>query len=256
MSDFSAIKQLREKTGAGMVDCQKALEEAGGSFDQAVELLRKKGLEKAGKKAERSTKEGLIAIAQDGAKTAVVGLACETDFVSRNQDFVAAVEEFAKELLTADLLEFKAKAEDKINKELIIKIGENIKLAAAEVVSGPVVGIYLHSNKKAAAAVVLDNGSEQLAIDLAMQVVAMAPKYLSPAEVPAEIIDKEKEIYREQLQNENKPAAVWDKIIAGKLAKFYSEVCLLNQAYIKDDQQTVEQLLGSAKVVKFSHYQI
>jgi elongation factor Ts len=259
MSDLQTVKQLREQTGAGMMDCQKALAEAGGDLSQAVEILRKKGLEKAGKKAERSTKEGLIALAKEGNKVAVVGLACETDFVARNEDFIQAVKEMSQKLLTTDLESFKTWAEEKIKNELIVKIGENMRLSASEVLIGEVIGTYLHSNKKVAAAVVLTGGSEELAVDLAMQVTAMSPKYLKPEDIPAEELAKEKEIYREQMAAQgvdNKPEVVKEKIIEGKLGKYYAEVCLLKQQFIKDDKMTVEQLLDEAEVVKFSRYSI
>ncbi len=264
MNDIKIIKKLRERTGAGMVDCQKALAEAAGDLDKAVEILRKKGLEKAGKKAERETQEGLIAIAQQDQKVALVTLNCETDFVARNQEFIKAVNDLAQELLISDPEEFKKWAEAKIKNELIIKIGENIQLGDFVVLTGEVIGSYLHSNKKVAALVILSGGDQALAIDLAMQVAAMSPKYLEPAAVPADEIEKEKEIYREQLKNEGKPENVIAKIIEGKLNKFYSEVCLLKQPFIKDDEITVEQLIkqkgssggGDIKIIRFLRYQI
>lgn len=260
MIDSTTIKQLREKTGAGMNDCQKALDEAGGNFDVAVEIIRKKGLEKAGKKAERSTKEGLVALAREGNKVAVVAIACETDFVARNEGFIQAVDEFAKKLLVTEPAEFKTWAEEKITQELIVRIGENMKLAEFGVIQGEVLGVYLHSNKKLATVVTLADGNEIMANDIAMQIAAMSPKYLAPADVPAEEVAKEKEIYSEQLKNEGKPEAVIEKILAGKLNKYYSEVCLLKQPFIKDDKMTIEQLLesagGEAKITGFHHYQI
>lgn len=257
MSTLDLIKKLRERTGAGMVDCQKALTEAAGDFDTAVELLRKKGLEKAGKKAERSTAEGVIALAASDGVVAVVGLACETDFVARNEDFIQSTQELAGELAASgDVVAFSAAADQKIASELIVKIGENIKLACADVVRGSVIGSYLHSNKKIAAAVALSGGTAELANDVAMHVAAMAPKYLRQADVPAAEIEKEKEIYREQMAGDSKPAEVIAKIIEGKLNKFYSEVCLLDQPFVKDDSQAVGQLLGDIAVEQFVRYQI
>ncbi|MBI5621928.1 elongation factor Ts [Candidatus Falkowbacteria bacterium] len=250
------IKKLRETTGAGMVDCQKALDEAGGDLTAAVDILRKKGLEKAGKKAERATSEGMIAMAREGKKVAVASLRCETDFVARNSDFGAAVAEFASQLLTVSADEFKTWAEEKIKNELIVKIGENLQLGDFGVLEGDVVGVYLHSDKKQAAVVVLSGGTAAQANDLAMQVVAMSPSYIRPEDVPAEVIAKEKEIYVEQMAGENKPAEVLQKIIEGKLQKFYMETCLLKQPFIKDDSQTVEQCLGNATVNEFQRYSI
>ena len=250
------VKKLRELTGAGMMDCSQCLEEAANDMDKAIEILRKKGLEKAGKKSERVTNEGLVAMAQDGKKIAVASLLCETDFVARNEIFVAAVDEFADKLLTTPEEEFKTWAQDKITDELIVKIGENLQLGDFGVIEGEVIGKYLHADKKQAAVVVLDGGAEELANDVAMQVVAMSPDYLVPEEVPADILEKEKDVYREQMKNEGKPEEVIEKIILGKLNKFYSEVCLVKQPFIKDDKQTIEQILGEAKAVKFARYRI
>jgi len=147
---------------------------------------------------------------------------------------------------------------------LIVKIGENIKLVFAEVISGGLIGAYLHANKKVAAAVVLNVGKTELATDLAMQITAMSPRYIKPQDVPAEELEKEKEIYRQQLKNEGKPETMWEKIIPGKLNKFYEEVCLLNQAYIKDDKIKIIDLIKQESkstgqevaVLSFKRYQI
>jgi len=260
MIDTKLITKLRELTGAGIADCKAALEESDSDLDKAVEALRKKGVLKAAKKSDRATNEGVISIAQGDKKVATVGLACETDFVARTDDFIKTVDEFSVKLLEVGQGEFKNWAEEKIKNELVVKIGENIQLIDSEVVEGEVIGSYLHSNKKVAAVVVMSGGSQELANDLAMQVTAMSPQYLKPADVPAEEIEKEKEIYREQLKAENKPEAMRDKIIPGKLDKYYQSVCLLKQAFIKDDKITVEELIKQqsqgAEVIKFSRYQI
>lgn len=245
--DLQTISQLREKTGAGVGDCQKALVEAEGDLTKAIEILRQKGEIKAAKKSDRATKEGVIALAQAPGKVAVVAINCETDFVARNVDFIEAVNGYAQKLLTADeAAAFKTWLTEEIKRELVIKIGENLQLSQVEILTGSVLGVYLHANKKLAAVVALEGGSESLANDLAMQVAAMAPKYLSPENVAVEELVKEKEIYQAQLKQENKPEAIWDKIIAGKLNKFYEEVCLLNQIYIKDESKKVSQLLSEA----------
>ncbi len=258
--DTKVITKLRELTGAGIADCKVALEESNGDIEKAVEILRKKGAVKASKKADRLTKEGVIAVVKEGNRVAIVGLACETDFVARNEDFGKTVSEFAQKLLTEGQPTFKAWAEDKIKNELIVKIGENIQLVIAEIIKGEVIGTYLHSNKKIVSVVVLSSGNRELAIDLAMQIAAMSPKYIKPEDIQAQEIEKEKEIYREQLKGEGKPEAMWDKIIPGKLNKYYQEVCLLKQAYIKDDKITIEQLIkkqgDDIQVLKFSRFQI
>ncbi|MDX9892920.1 MAG: translation elongation factor Ts [Patescibacteria group bacterium] len=258
--DTKLITKLRGLTGAGISDCKQVLEEALGDMDKAVELLRKKGAVKAAKKSERETKEGVIAMTQDGNRVAIAALACETDFVARNQDFIQAVSDFAKQLLALGQDDFKVWVQAKIKDELIVKIGENIQLVESEIIEGEVLGAYLHSNKKVASVVVLSGGSQELAIDLAMQVAAMSPKYVKPEDISSEEIEKEKEIYREQLKSEGKPEAMWEKIMPGKLNKYYQEVCLLNQPFIKEDKLSVQDYIKKQgegiAIVKFSRYQI
>ncbi len=244
--DLQTITQLRNQTGAGIADCKKALEEASGDINKAIEVLRKSGEIKAAKKADRTTNEGLVSIVKEGGRAAVVVLACETDFVSRNEDFILAVSEYANKLLTLPEADFRNWAEENIKSELVLKIGENIKLGDFGIIEGQVLGTYLHSNKKIGAVVALTGGSEELANDLAMQVVAMTPKYLSSENIPVEEIEKEKEIYGEQMKAENKPEAIMEKIILGKLNKYYEDVCLLNQPFIKDDNQKISDLLREA----------
>lgn len=244
--DLKTISQLRETTGAGIGDCKHALEEAGSDLDKAVEILRKKGEIKAAKKSERAANEGLVAIAEDGQRAAVVVLNCETDFVAKNEDFIRAVQDLAEQLLNLGLEEFKQKADQKIKNELVVKIGENIQLGDFGIFDGEVLGRYLHANRRVAAVASLSGGSQELANDIAMQIAAMAPKYLKPEDVPAADLDKEREIYREQLKNEGKPENIWDKIIQGKLNKYYEDVCLLNQIFIKDDKKKISDLLAVA----------
>ncbi|MFA6918880.1 MAG: translation elongation factor Ts [Patescibacteria group bacterium] len=253
--DLKTISQLRDQTGAGIADCKKALEEAQGDITKAIEVLRKRGEIKAATKGDRATKEGVVAFAGDNKKCAAVVLVCETDFVSRGEDFQNVATEMAQKLLTSDEEEFKSWADAKV-KELVLKIGENIQLADFGIVEGEMLGRYVHHNKKVAAIVALDGGSEEVANDVAMQAVAMAPKYLTPEDIPAEVIEKEKEIYKELLQKEGKPEAIWDKIMEGKLAKFYEENCLNNQVYIKDDAKKIKDILDGAVIKKFVRYQV
>jgi elongation factor Ts len=253
--DVKLISQLRDKTGAGLGDCKAALEEVGGDLDKALEVMRKKGEVKAAKKADRATKEGIVAIAKSGNKNAIVALACETDFVSRGEAFQSAVNSMADKLLNSSEEEFKAWVDEQI-KDLVLKIGENIQLSAYGVFDGTVVGQYIHSNKKVAGIVVLDGGDQSVADDVAMQIAAMSPKWLNPEEVDADILAKEKEIYREQLLKEGKPEAMLDKIIEGKLNKFYEENCLLNQLFIKDDSQKIKDILAGANIVNWSKFQV
>ncbi len=258
MSNLELVKKIRQATGAGMSDINKALAEANGDEAKAVEILRKAGQKIAAKKADREIKEGAIAFAEDAGKLAVVALGCETDFVARNPDFIAQVQELANELLKRGKDDFSVWANDKIQNDLIVKIGENLQLVSFELIESAVMGHYLHSNRKVAAVVTLKSGTQEIARDIAMHAAAMSPKYLQPTEVPAELVDKEKEIYTEQLKNEGKPEAMWDKIIPGKVAKFYSEICLLQQAYVKDDKQSVEQYLkaNNAEIDKYFYFSL
>ncbi len=253
--DLKLITQLREATGAGLNDCKTTLEEAGGDLDKAIELMRKKGEIKAAKKADRVVKEGVVALAGDNKRCAVVALACETDFVSRGDEFRAVAQELADKLLSSDADSFQTEAEAKV-KDLVLKIGENIQLAGSGIYEGEMIGRYLHANKKVAGIIVLKGADQAVADDVAMQIVAMSPKWLKPEMVEIEVIEKEKEIYREQLKNENKPEAIWDKIIDGKLAKFYEEYCLINQAFIKDEDKKVKDLLGDAEIIDWARFQV
>lgn len=248
--DLKTITQLRDRTGAGIADCKSALDESNGNIDQAIEILRKKGGLKAEKKSGRQTNEGVVAFVRSGNKVAAVTLACETDFVAKNENFIASASDYAQKLLTVGTEDFKSWAEENIKAELVIKIGENIQLGDFGIIEGEVIGVYLHSNKKTGAVVVLTGGDEEVANDMAMQVVAMSPKYLKPADVPASEIEKEKEIYRDQMKDENKPADIVEKIIEGKLNKFYNEVCLNNQQFIKDDSKKISDLLGADESIK------
>jgi elongation factor Ts len=253
--DLKTISELREKTGAGLNDCKSALEEAGGNIDQALELMRKKGELKAAKKADRAVKEGIVSVAVKDGKYAFTALACETDFVSRGADFQSASAELSQKLLESSAEEFKSWSEEKI-KELVLKIGENIQLADFGIFEGAVVGTYIHSNKKVAGVCVLSAGDQETANDIAMQIAAMSPKWLNPESVENEIIEKEKEIYREQLKGEGKPEQIWDKIIDGKLAKFYEENCLTNQIFIKDDSKKIKDLLADNTITDWKKFQV
>lgn len=248
------IKQLREKTGAGMVECKKALDEANGDMEMAVEILRKKSGAKAAKKADRMTGEGVVAVAlsEDKKKASIVNVLCETDFVAMNTDFKAFANEVAIAGLTGSSEEFFAS-----NREgVIVKVGENLTLGGAVVLEGEYVSTYVHSNAKLAGVVVFNKVIDaEVSAGIAMHAVAMAPTYLKPEDVLTEEVEKEKDIYREQLLKEGKPAEMIEKILGGKVSKYYEDVCLLKQLYIKDDKKSVEQILketdASAVIEKF-----
>jgi len=241
------VKALRDKTGCGMMACQKALKETNGNTEEAMELLRKKGEAKAGEKSERAAGEGVIAVS---GRTALV-LNCETDFVARNEDFQAYAQELADVAASDGADAAKALFEEKKG-EKVAAIGENLVLGAIQTIEGgDTVGSYVHSNKKVAALVALEGGSEEAARDVAMHATAMDPLVANPEDVPADSIEKEKAIYREQLINEGKPEQIIDKIIEGKVNKFCAERALSSQAFVKDPSQTVAQYLGDGKLVGF-----
>ncbi|MBU4217124.1 translation elongation factor Ts [Candidatus Parcubacteria bacterium] len=248
------IKQLREITGAGMVECKNALDESGGDIEKAIEIIRKKSGAKAAKKADRMTAEGVVAIALtgDNKKVSVVKVQCESDFVARNDDFKAFAAEVAEAGLTGSAEEYFGQKKDAV----ILKIGENLTLGGTETETGEFVATYVHSNAKLASVIVFNKVVDaELASGIAMHAVAMAPAYLKPEDVVAEEVEKEKDIYREQLSKEGKPAEMIEKILSGKVSKYYEEVCLLKQLYIKDDKKSVEQVLkeadASAVIEKF-----
>lgn len=279
MAEITAdmIKDLRIKTGAGLLDCKKALMESAGNLEGAVELLRKSGAAKADKKTGRITSEGRISLKVEGVKAVMVEINSETDFVAKNPEFQTFADEVAALLLqtqSANLesllkASFKGSTLEENLKSLIAKIGENISLrrfVQLQASADEVLGSYVHMGNKIAVLVKLkgprEKISETVTRDVAMHVAASAPQYLTRENIPAEIIAKEKEIYLEQIKDSGKPANVLEKIIEGKVAKFADEVCLVNQVFVKDPtgKQSVSQFLKqidpSISVVEFVRYQV
>jgi elongation factor Ts len=264
----SAVKDLREKTGVGMMDAKKALEEAGGDFEKAVDILRTKGLSAASKKAARVASEGMIAAAiQEGGKIGVlVEVNSETDFVAKNDDFQGFANSLAKLVAAKKPADTAALSQLIMNSEtvearrnaLVQKIGENIAIrrfvcyeAAGQV------AIYLHGTK---IGVMVDytGGDEQFGKDIAMHIAAANPQYLSRETVPADVLDRERAVYEAQAKESGKPAAIIGKMVEGKLEKFYSDICLMDQVYIKDPdgKLKVKNLLKNAEVRRFVRYQL
>jgi elongation factor Ts len=257
------VRQLRERTGAGMMECKKSLVETAGDLDAAAELMRKQGLLKADKKASRVAAEGVIAaaVSADGKAAVLVEVNSETDFVARGDDFAAFAKEVAQLALDrkpADVAALSAlktasgETVDERRRALIAKIGENISVRRFErVESGGLLGSYLHGTR-IGSLVAIEGGDAQLAKDLAMHVAASNPAYLTAAEVPADAVAKERGIRVEMLKNDeknrSKPEAILVKIVEGGLNKWYSEITLLGQPFIKDDKGgSVEKLLAGAK---------
>lgn len=246
----ASVSSLRQRTGVPMLECKKALEESNGNEDLAIEILRKRGIAQAAKKAARDQFEGLVFLSQEPGKAAFVLLKCETDFVARDSTFRTAGQSLADTLLKSGEEALKALAE-KTAPSLVQKLGENITLGEFHLLTGATIGTYLHTNAKIGVGIVLEGGTAEAARDVAMHAAAMNPTVTRPEEVPAENVAKEKEIWREQLQKEGKPEAMFDKIMLGKERKFREENALLKQPFVKDPTKTVEQYLGGAKVTKY-----
>jgi elongation factor Ts len=264
------VKQLRERTGAGMMECKKALVETKGDLDAAAELMRKQGLAKADKKAARVAAEGVVVIekATDGSRTAaMVEINCETDFVAREQDFRAFAQAVATKALATGPASLEALLAAKLDggetveerrRALVAKIGENISVRRAAVLtSQDNLGAYVHGTR-IGALVVVKGGDASLAHDLAMHVAASNPRYLAMGNVPAEVVAKEREILTEQAQGEGKPPEIVAKMVEGRLRKSLGEITLMGQPFVKDPDVTVEKLLKNAKaeVTAFERFEV
>ena len=267
------VRQLRERTGAGMMECKRALVETGGDLDAAAELMRKQGLAKADKKAARVAAEGVIVIEKsaDGHAAAMVEVNCETDFVAREQDFRGFAADVARAALAARTSSLEAllaatlpsgESVDERRRALIAKIGENISVRRVVFVQGQgPLGAYVHGTR-IGSLVALEARDAELARDLAMHVAASNPKYLSAAQVPADEVAKEREILTEQAKadpkNQGKPDNILAQIVEGKVRKALSEITLHGQPFVRDDKVTVEKLLAGAKarVASFERFEV
>lgn len=267
MAEITAaqVKELRERTGAGMMECKRALVETGGNLDAAIEHMRKTGLAKADKKAGRIAAEGLIVLASadDGRSAALAEINSETDFVSRNEDFKAFAQRVAGLVLETNPVDLEQLGSrpmedgvsvDDARRELVAKIGENIgvrRFARLQTATGLIAG-YLHGGR-IGVLVELEGGDQTLAKDIAMHVAASRPAYLSSEQVPSDEIAKEKEILMAQAKDSGKPENIVEKMVDGRLRKHLGEITLLGQPFVKDPDQTVEKLLANrgAKVKRF-----
>ena len=261
-----AVKQLRERTGAGMMECKKALVETAGDLDAAAELMRKTGLAKADKKAARVAAEGTVVIERSGNDAALVEVNSETDFVARSDEFQAFAREVARAALQSApptleaLMSLTPGAEslEQRRRALIAKIGENISVRRFVRVSSPgPLGAYVHGSR-IGTLVALRGGDEALARDLAMHVAAVNPAYAATADVPPAVLDKERSILAEQTKAEKKAPEIIAKMVEGRLRKYLAEITLLGQAFVKDQDTTVEKLLkkSNADVVQFVRYEV
>ena len=268
-----AVKALRERTGAGMMECKKALVEANGDLEAAAEAMRKSGLAKADKKAGRVAAEGVVVIerSSDGHSAALVEINSETDFVARQPDFQGFAHDVAKLVLATKPADLEAllaaklasgKTVEETRRELIARIGENIGVRRFEIVSGAApLATYLHGTR-IGTVVVIEGGDAALGHDLAMHVAAINPQYLSADDVPADQVEKEREIFVAQAATDpklaGKPKDVLVKASEGKLRKFLGEITLLGQPFVKDDKQSVAQVLkgASARVLRFVRFEV
>ena len=267
----SMVKELRERTGSGMMECKKALQETDGDIDTAIENMRKSGMAKADKKSGRIAAEGrvVIAISEDGQSAAVVEVNCETDFVSGGDDFLSFVTAIAKTALAnkpADVaalsemtLDGSSETIEEARKAKIAKIGENMQLRRFEILETTTgtFGSYLHGLRMGVL-VEMEGGSDELIKDVAMHIAASNPLCISEADVPADVLDKEKDILRAQALESGKPADIVEKMLAGRIRKYLAEITLLGQSFVKDPDKTIETLLSDAgaTVNKFVRYEV
>ena len=263
------VKDLREKTGAGMMDCKKVLTEADGDMEKAIELLRERGIAKAAKKSDRIAAEGLVLgyVSEDQKVGAVVEVNSETDFVAQNVEFRNFVESVAKQIVIKNPTDVESlldqesidEAGKKVSEVLIdktAKIGEKLSIrrfTRYETTDG-LIEKYIHGDGKIAVLVNLKGGDSNLAKDICMQIAAARPEYLNREAVPQERLDKEMEILKVQAMNEGKPEAIAEKIVQGRVGKFYSEICLVEQEFVKNPDIKVKELLqqNNAEVVEFA----
>ena len=261
----SQVKELRERTGLGLLECKKALAAAGGDIEAAIEELRKSSGMKAAKKAGRTAADGIVAakIAEDGSYGIVVEVNSETDFVARDDNFlsfVATVADKAFELRTDDVAEVAGGAIEEARQALVQKIGENISVRRVAVVSATsgVVGGYVHGNKRIAVLVELKGGDQDLARDVAMHVAAVSPAVVAPEDMPEDLIAKEREIFTAQAQESGKPAEIIEKMIGGRIRKYLAENSLTEQPFVKDPDTTVGKLVkgAGAEVASFSRFEV
>ncbi|NVP17556.1 translation elongation factor Ts [Candidatus Gracilibacteria bacterium] len=254
------IKELREITGIGMMECKKALEETNGDMDLAIEELRKKGLAKAAKKADRETLEGGIRILTEGGKAYVVSVSCETDFLANSDRFKTMLDDVVN-FLKDNGADSKEAAQEFINKNYALEMGENLQVSNYSIYEGGVASAYVHSNGKLAALIVANAGTDaEKAKQVAMHVTATNPDFLSADDISDEVVEKEKSIQLEMMKNDpkmaGKPDEVLLKIIEGKMGKFKSEISLLEQDFVMDPNVKVKNFIGEKSITAFYRFSI
>ena len=261
------VKELRERTGAGMMDCKKALAETNGDMSKAADYLREKGIAKAAKKSGRIAAEGAVAayVSTDGKIAAMTEINCETDFTANNENFRALVKEVTEQVAKVNPKDLDALNESKIGAK---KVGDLVTEATATIgekisvrrfiryeSKGKIIS-YIHMGGKIGVLVELSGGSDELGKDVALQIAAMNPLAIDRARVDAAELEHEKEILRKQALEEGKPAKIVERMIEGRIKKFYKEVCLVEQEFVKDNEKTVQDILGDVKVLNFARFQL
>lgn len=263
------VKNLREKTGAGMLDCKKALDETKGNIEEAINWLREKGISKAAKKAERIAAEGLSEAVSNDTNAVIVEVNCETDFVARNEEFKTLINTIANTLLNNDVNTMEEANKLVVDNETIeekvvaftAKIGEKISFRRFEKLTkteSQEFGIYSHMGGKITSVVILEGKNPEVAKDIAMHVAAMNPSYLTSNDIPEDVLNKEREIIKEQSMNEGKPAEIAEKMVEGRIRKFFKEVCLVEQEFIKDSSLSVGNYAknNNCSIVKMVRYEV
>lgn len=260
------VKELREITGAGMMDCKKALVECEGDKDKAIDYLREKGIAKAAKKAGRIASEGVVAAASDGSTACIVEVNSETDFVAKNENFQNLVKKIAEHIVAtkpADMdalnaSELDGKTVADVMTEAVASIGEKLSLRRFEVYTSEdgKLATYIHMGGKIGVIVELSGGEDELGKDVAMQIAAAKPQCISRADVDADALAHEREVLRKQALEEGKPEKIVEKMVDGRINKYYKEVCLVEQEFVKDSDKTIKDILGGVEVRRFARFEM
>jgi elongation factor Ts len=239
------VKELRDSTGVSVMQCKRALEEAEGDMNKALAILKKTSSDIALKKADRNTKDGSVFVKTENSKAVLVALHCETDFVSKNEDFVSLISKLTNIAFEGGIEKMKESSKDMID-PIIQKTGENIQLGDAFIVEGETLGVYVHNNKKAVI-VSLEGGTVELAKDIAMHITAMKPEYISKDDITDDIKKTMLEIFEKEVAQLDKPEEIKKKMLDGKISTYFKEKTLLNQPFIKNADETIESILQKAK---------
>jgi len=250
------VKELRDATGISVMQCKRALEEAQGDMDKAIAILKKTSSDIATKKADRSAKDGAVMIKTEGGKSILVALHCETDFVSKNEDFVSLLSKLTEDAFANGVEKMKENSKDLID-PIIQKTGENIQLGDVYTVEGSVLGSYVHNNKSGVI-VSLEGGNDEIARDIAMHITAMKPEYITAAEISEDTKKTMREIFEKEVASIDKPEEIKKKMLEGKIGTYFKEKTLMDQPFIKNGDVTIAKLLenSKAKIKEVKRYSI